>query len=524
MNFNTAELLSYNHETKIKDAGFRFGTVKHLSIRCGLDERSFPLSGFERLWSGIEYIDLTAHDYEPVIINGYNFGSGKVISITANTDADGGRDVRRKKYEVELEVYGSGNFDNLMTAYYSGVDYSKFYPLEDFDETFSASQGEDGIIEFEHAISIQFVQTPFNNPIQMARDVAEDLFGQTNLTGFLFNYPSIPNLKRRFSENYNLIDKQCNFSERSRFDTGNLLTSYTHSVQTSEDGITTVTEDGSIEGNDGFSGFDLLQSEFNAQKLNFYNRASGVYNFYLPNSTLQLKKYPTEARSTINKWTPSLSYGWTFTNDPSIGDGYTWEYTLNYDQNDNNIVNVIEDGSVIGYGLDGYYRAKTIFSNTIESGIAPRVSGFYYENFSGSETLSQIEKSDSFSEFARTRGYSRTFTDDDSYDGLYIIKKQIEDADPVHLTQTISVVGHKEVIQPQNQSTQGIRNISISVSGPKNSSMQQLLNIAKSEVELPSGNDVYLNSASFTHNPFKYSVDLDAKYAYHRPWPFTQLI
>lgn len=201
--FQNVSSLSIQQQSRFFQAGFNYSANKNLNIRGLLTDltNSFGVTG---IWSGISDTNLAAIDYQPLLINGVNFGSGRITSI--NYDSD--KDVRTKGYNATIEVLESGNLFNFTGSNYNGIDLRNSQYLEDFNENWSFSKKPNGGYSSNHSASIRFTTGVGNlNAIEAAKSLAKTLFTGSNL-GFAF-YSGYSNKqgKRFFTESYNLINK-----------------------------------------------------------------------------------------------------------------------------------------------------------------------------------------------------------------------------------------------------------------------------------------------------------------------------
>ena len=133
MVFSNAQLLTYNHENKfLGDGEFRIGGVKQISIEAFIDSRpnidgihgNVDSSGVAETQEEIQKIILGAHDYEDIIVNNYNLGKGKILSVdfpasldTLETNVRFGKAI----YEIQIIHSAVDDLHNLDGDFLTGV-------------------------------------------------------------------------------------------------------------------------------------------------------------------------------------------------------------------------------------------------------------------------------------------------------------------------------------------------------------------------------------------------------------------
>src|SRR4051812_23654173 len=113
IDFSNAKLLSYNRRNDFFGEAFRYASKADLSIEgsiYALDNEE----GVTPVWTGMSGFIASANDYDAIMLNGTNFGSGRVNSLIFKE----GNDVRIKDYTANLTVYDTGNLFNLTGTYY----------------------------------------------------------------------------------------------------------------------------------------------------------------------------------------------------------------------------------------------------------------------------------------------------------------------------------------------------------------------------------------------------------------------
>lgn len=473
INFTNCDLLTYSSQNRFLGNGiFRYGSTKNLTIEGNILDLQ-NMQGVSGVFSGVQKIVKDANDFDLIILNGIDFGSGRVLSI----NFDAGTWVRSTRYQAQIEVYNSGNLFNLTGDYYGNLtgvlnNSSTQTPLiQSFDESYDFSQIKKGRIEVNHNFSFKFF-SGITNPIDLAKQLAPHfsctgiLYANTPpaasiATGLLYNidfYGVSTGIIRSgeiyTTESYNTITNECAFTEKLYLDPSgkSYFIKSTQSVTTNEDGITTVVENGDIKGLIRNT-YKSALSGYNQQIVGAYNRCLDVFNAYCDSSFYPLLNDPIAKQQTQNKFEGSISYSITFTNNPFYYTGYFWDYTQSISEDPDTIITVSEDGNVRGFGrLNTQEKFDKAISgyNVVKPGILGRANAFYLEFQGTSATLNLINRSETRSPYKGEISYSRQYNDDPNFVDDPFIKKVeviINKTIPKHIFQSYSIVNNKELVQ-----------------------------------------------------------------------------
>lgn len=538
IDFQGARLASYRHQHNYFGDNFRYGVTKSITIDGSIYQLDNE-SGVAPVWSGISGIVSGATDYDDIIINGNNFGKGRVESLSFAP----GVDVKKKDYSASITIFSTGNLFNFSGKYYSGLNLNDpscpIYLTENFNEDFSFDLDENKEWNFVHNISVKFVSGKAiggtQSPTDMARSLAFNLFNtvipfeifDSSYEGGVYN----PSGKAYYIESYDEITSECNFSKRINIGKGvdGYSITYSHSINTDENGITTVSEDGDIKGIIEPL-MDSANNGYSLESLNFYTRCNDAFNFYKPNSANLLSATRIRSRKTVNNFEGSIQYGVLFTNDAKIASSYSWEYTQEISKLDNCIYSVGERGQIKGISTDcsstDLYTNALIGWAAVKPGIPSRVSQYYTLATTYSNTLKNISREENRSQFNGTIGYNYSYNDDALSDisGFKKINYSVEDSAPVHLVSKYNIVGVKELVQPQQNSTVGNRTVLLEINGYKGTALSSYLSFAKDKLNqfVPIGGDVFIQSPpQYSLNNSENIFNIQCSWAYFNYVPFT---
>ena len=194
MNFNEAQFLTYNHQNNfLADGTFRYGSTKALSIESVIDTRvsNTDGSGVKESQESLMELISGAHNFQKIIINGVDFGYGRVISINSesgpNWDTNQIR-IGKNIFDIEISDSGENDLYNMTGNYLTGLKekFSKHHLLEEFNENFTFDFSEDNKYSYVHNVSAKYFSgAEVSDPIGEARTLASGIFEQDPSFGFL---------------------------------------------------------------------------------------------------------------------------------------------------------------------------------------------------------------------------------------------------------------------------------------------------------------------------------------------------
>lgn len=519
--FDDVLLLTYQHTPTFFEAGLRYKIVKNFTISGTLTAYE-NADGVKEIWDKEKTLQLSAQDYQPIILNGVNFGMGKILNIALEIGAD----VREKDYTYQIQCYQEGNLFNAQENY-DGLTWTNIEAVERMDETFTFNSNERGDISYDHNVTIRFNKLISNlatSPIDLAKALAENFMEATNLVGFIGNYEHDEDDRKLYTEVYNLIDNSCSFTERyetpaTRIGDTSVELSYT--IELNEKGIVRVTENGIIN---GISTPPMVVAQnyynANASDAQCYTRAEAVCNSYsllaLPLSSICIEKGVV-----FNKFEGTINYHKTFTNDPRINSLATWDYTITADKSIDNVINVSENGTIKGMGrprAERYSNAVT-FYNSIKSGILARltslylaVDGPYVGNLVLTKTIFGRD------EFIGEVTYGETWSDASAY--LTInpeIRKQIVEITteyPVERHFLANVINYKQILQRQNSVSLGAKILDIKLKGSRTTSLDTYVAFAK-DIAAANFSDGYIKDCRYSFSPASNDFSFNLEYVFN---------
>jgi hypothetical protein len=116
---NNIEILSYNHQNNfLGEKSFHYSTTKTLSLKGYVLDLQNSV-GIKDILVDINTIKNISENFQNVIINGINFGIGKITSLSF----DQGNWVRSTQFNAEVEIYQTANLQNLVSKEFTPTNY-----------------------------------------------------------------------------------------------------------------------------------------------------------------------------------------------------------------------------------------------------------------------------------------------------------------------------------------------------------------------------------------------------------------
>jgi hypothetical protein len=261
-----------------------------------------------------------------------------------------------------------------------------------------------------------------------------------------------------------------------------------------------------------------------AVSLNSFDRCSGVFSSY---STLGAHPiytgYNTYSKN-LNPFSKTAEYTVSYSNDPKQISGCSWNYTSQITRN-GRYYEVVENGNILGHGSpqnEGYPKART-FYNTVKSGAYARNYTIYTGYIdTAAMTLKRVSESKTSSQFNGTVNYNFGFSDNpinnNDANGVKIQEISVNDSIPTQLLNKYELFNNGEIVQPQENSTLGNRSLDIQFSLTRNHNFNSVKTYARTTANsyIPTGEDVFLNSLSYTYNPIQKKFSLNAGWTFQR--------
>lgn len=526
LEFNNVSLLSLDQESQYLGKAFLYRNVRKFSID-GFFYVNNNTEGVGPIWQEIDNFLQGKHDFQEIRVNGKSFGIGKFISVNFQES----NDVRLKRYTAELESYVEGDLSNMGNDFYQGIVTTNWHLIPSISESFRCEKNDDGEKNYSHSVEVRFEnQGDVNDAIDLAKQVAKNLIEALHVDGegLYFEYEDTLSRKRYYEESINLIDGTYSVDESIRY--SKAVNEYSldleHSIEISEDGITNVSEKGSIKSLALEDRYSKLLTALKQEVINSKDRCHGVFDTHSVESVdkYELSQNFISLSKQINKFDATASYSVSYSNDPKINETYSLEFTQEIDKSDG-YYKVSENGRVAGFGLDfddkwanalaGWNNRKVL----IESELIAR----YNDQGNSFLPLKPISKSNSYSRFGGTVEYSRAYTNDPSYvleENIRRMEINIEDELPVEAYNAFEILNGREIVQKRGIHTIGTRSLTASVIGKRNANLENYLDFIKKHINryIPNGEDVHISNVSYNLNPFSNQFQCNVSWNYLVNW------
>jgi hypothetical protein len=527
--FPNVSVLSLAQESRFFDAGFNYSNSQTITIN-GLLTDLAQEQGVSGVWTGIQGLINTISNntnFQPLILNGYNFGSGRIQNISFSA----GNDVKTKSYTASLVVANTGSLVNFTGFYYSGIDISQFEFLQSFDEQYDFTRKENGGYSYNHSANIRFNSGAAGtlNAIGAAQNLVKTLFTGSNL-GFAF-YSGYTNKagKRFYRESYNQIDNSCSFNETFDFDSysGSYSVIRTNKYDLSQQGVITVTENGNIKGIIDPT-FNSASAALNMEVQTSYSRCNSIFGFYAPQGSLPLLPSPIVKSYTIDSFNNNFGYNIGFTNQIDNSGMYFWSYTQSIDYVEG-IARVKEVGSILGDGVNrsiAYNNALNAFNNVVVPSVYNRAGILYANEINPIPATYFIETQDR--SFAPAKGlinYTYNFTNESIINGTNGVKRidsRVGNGNPVYLYGKFGIFNNKEIVQDERTSTLGNQSYEMELRGERNVPLSDYLFNAVTQLNntistgVPDNIAYFIENASYNFRPNQNLVSVTAQTVYNQ--------
>lgn len=558
--FTCAELLGYNRTKEFWGNAFNPTDIEVYNISARI--KSTNITNSLSVWNGSGGVNEIVNgylDYGPIIVNGVNLGSGRVISI----NFEEGTDTFDKKYEASFEIIKSGSLWNLNGTYYDDINtltnINNWQYVRNWSENFSISKEENGITTTNQNLSFEIDgRVSGTNNQNLAKQIAR-LF-MTNVPNLYFfqdipvYFSGTPNsgFINYYNEAYDPINKRYNFSRNYR-NSGNSKATWTYSHSISYNGNdVTVSEQGEIRSiyykkgtpstgkNIWFSYLSGANDFWSQISGDIFNRVSGLtyryYSGYLGMYTgnqCPLFSIPINISYNENALEGTINYSFTYSNNPIYsGSGYSFSNSRSISIGENGYMIITENGSYQGLSPNkvsrflaasgGYYEGINDISNRVQSAFV-NGTGISLNDCPYTGEIFKTSQEETFREFDGAIDYSYVYTNNPNY---YPMNSMFSKYDfslsenyPVHLVNNFLIPNFKEIAQSARNSTEGDFSQSVAVYGRSGGiPLIYYQNEALSKTHTPTGVDVYLKNAnsSFSTSQNVYTLNLVYGFGKHR--------
>ena len=307
------------------------------------------------------------------------------------------------------------------------------------------------------------------DPIKQSKRAARRIFEARPALGFIdakySGYYQVTG-KSLYSETYDLSNHTCSFGKTfsSNQETGtNYSVKYDHTLSIGEDGISVITENGTVKGRE-VPFFSTARTAAETEIQNSYSRVTGMFSgycvgynagsYFLPYASglnhgpsgmadghVNLFDRPTSISRTYNSGEGSVGYSVAYSNDPKITGGYFCERNVSISKDGKETFSVQEDGTISLYqsrrispqSLKDLYAAT---EGDIKTRCQKELNDYRSKtNDYTSMTLNAVSSRINFQAHGKTLTYAKTFSDDKTLIDSNNLKKfsmSISDSPPIY--------------------------------------------------------------------------------------------
>jgi hypothetical protein len=546
MIFNNVSVLGYKHENKFfGEKSLSYASLKTFSIRGYILDLT-SANGVDKILQDFLEISNKAKTFQNIVLNGENFGVGKVKSL----NIDAGNWVRTTEYTADIEILSEAPLQNISSSEFTGLTLTnkQLKLLKSLNESFNVDfDNQSKILSGEHSIEIEYDADNSNvNLIALAQSLASELLKTLPTSVDQANYNTRSNYRTLNSENYDVINGKAGFRRSFSYNTGNNIDQpYSikreHSLTINEEGIAEVKESCEIKAeSDKPSLYENALIGLNSQ----LSSESAVYtralNFFIQYQnkfgiSRNINSHFLSKEIQINKFAGIINYTVTFDNDPKKANPlYSWENTKTLDRAENGVWSVSEEGAINGIGKIGesrkYLNAENGW-NSVKSGIFSRINSFYifYAKPKSGGNLEFLSKSVNKSKYNGSINYNYSYSDDPAIQSTGDIKKietELSDTGLQLITKNFIVPNNRySILQNRTLLQQGTFTVSVKMSigcitGVFNG--LNYFNTAKASAGFSKRVgfspldpfDFYLESASFSSDEVEKTVSYEEVYKY----------
>jgi len=536
MNFECLEILGLTQQCDFWGDNINYRNVQNFTVRGRVSgDRNAAL--IAPAWSGMSGLMTYSSGYLPIYAQGIFLGTGKFTQL----QFAGGTDVRDKIFTAGFQILKSGDLSNVTGSTYVGLSGAfEFFPyLNSMTESYQYSQQNNLTTEFTRDINLA-LEKGYINQVTGVHQILSGVLGSMANLGIYFNpipthLSGVEGVTRSINKAVDIINGTLSYSETFNYQSGR---SYVHEYQHSlsyEEGIATVSEQGSVQGNRRTSGTgDRMQytnSGWASASTGIFTRVSGVFTRWqdqFQNSGCPLDTQPMERNITRDYSRGLISYNYSYNNDPAYKSGFYHSYEQSLTINDLGWIDVSINGILNTRQID-VSGALSNLNTHYKTTIYPQVSGYAFSGYSGSinffknpycyggysGSLSLLNSKETYANRPAKIEYNFNFTDDPSYfpTGKFSkIKNTISNQEVTALVNTFRIVNFKELPQNSYQSNLGLITNNIEIVG-SGATLAEYKTAASGRLVIPSGEN-WMVQNTYNFSPLKNTFSMSVGYNY----------
>ena len=348
--FENATLLTYDlNKNYSRGENLLISTNKNLKLNGILYNRytNSDAQGVKETYSGIlNILNNNTGQYEEIIVNNYHLGYGRIVNISFPKE----NPIFIEDYIYSIEIVETGNFNTLPIDNKYGTGFNLIdNKLLNISEALNFNHLQNGKYSYDHNLDIQFYNDE-SDIILKSKNLANTIFNDSGVYLGLFGkfsgfYNNLMFRQNVIQENYDLINKSASFQKNIQIDE-NYKTDYslelTNSSSRNAEGVLTVTENGKIlglENTDEYTAKKYLSTEISGS----FDRCNALALDYYSSS---VNNEPFTLGTTFDKYTNSLSYNVSYTDNINFYSGLIHMYEITLEEGNDNINYYTRNGNV----------------------------------------------------------------------------------------------------------------------------------------------------------------------------------
>jgi hypothetical protein len=378
--FENATLLTYDlNKNYSRGENLLISTNKNLKLNGILYNRytNSDAQGVKETYSGIlNILNNNTGQYEEIIVNNYHLGYGRIVNISFPKE----NPIFVEDYIYSIEIVETGNFNTLPidNKYGTGLNLID-NKLLNISEALNFNHLQNGKYSYDHNLDIQFYNDE-SDIILKSKNLANTIFNDSGVYLGLFGkfsgfYNNLMFKQNVIQENYDLINKSVSFQKNIQIDE-NYKTDYslelTNTSSRNAEGVLTVTENGKIlglENTDEYTAKKYLNTEISGS----FDRCNALASNYYSSS---VNNEPFTLGTTFDKYTNSLSYNVSYTDNINFYSGLIHMYEITLEEGNDNINYYNRNGTVklsnatigqISKVSDNFLKFKSIYQEALNS-------------------------------------------------------------------------------------------------------------------------------------------------------------
>ena len=474
-------LFSYSSRRDYVGTLFNYRNTTSLQVQRVFDATRAiggPAQNVPPLYTGV---------YTGVIVNGVNFGTGRIVSFSNPTSPDlteNGSNLW--KQIVNVEIYESGNISNIGSSN-AMVGLAGAYNayLAELQETYAFDLSANGDYQYGHTVSVKCTDEATGagrSGYIMARIIASGLIASQPNFGYIDAvhsgyFTSIGG--RSYSETTDAINGTITFEEKFIIQNRDFVK---HSVGF-DNGYITINEQATLR----HSGVSTASGVFTSNPGRIMERYSGViaqsysrcnslwttYKNVMGNDayTNSLWTQPSQITKSFDEKNQEFTYSVIYTNNPQMANGYLIDREQQFSEGTNGITEATEQATITAFD-----PKSTTVSGSLASYITSEMalaSGRLTEIWAANGSAKLVSESKTLSARGKKAGYSMTFTNDPSFvhNNVYLTRTiSVQDTTPIRMHQPYIVLGRKTpLVHNPGQTQMGNVSSTIAITWPRNS-------------------------------------------------------